>query len=146
MSRPSVADKASSRFHNGGTIALLSTRARPYGRDDCPLVETRVSDGGGSHKVRLARGVEIPPRTQVCVSVVTETSGICCVEGNARLYEKHNVLSANAVVEVVPNKPFSIHLANWGNAPRRLCKRTIVGYAQRKPPVLACTFVEGGGA
>ncbi len=72
----------------------------------------------------------------MCVSVVTETGGLCCVETSPALYTKHSVLTANAVVEVLPNRPFWIHVSNWGNAPRVLCKRTVVGYAHGRPAVL----------
>ena len=46
------------------------------------------------------------------------------------------MLAVNAVVEVLPNRPFQIHVSNWGNSPRILCKRTIVAYAHGRPALL----------
>ncbi len=46
------------------------------------------------------------------------------------------MLLANAVVEILPRRPFLIHISNWSNTPKRLCKNTVVGYAQVRPSVL----------
>ncbi len=49
-------------IHKGGTIALLARKQSPHLREQRSPFETKNPDQS-SHKVRLARGICIPPRT-----------------------------------------------------------------------------------
>ncbi len=63
-------------LQDGGTIAIPNRRNSPH------LSTTLPDRSLAPNKVKLTSGVVVPPRTQLCVSVIMEVSGLCCLESS----------------------------------------------------------------
>ena len=83
----------------------------PYGR--------RVS-----LKLRVAKNVVLPPETQTWVTVTTKRHGLAVIQPNDDLYHRESISATNGVVQVEPDKPFRVLVANFGRTPRVRWRRT----------------------
>ena len=68
-------------------------------------------------KVRVAIPVKLEPGTQTFVTVTTKRHGLMVLQPSEKLYQTNQVIVSNGVVQVEPDKPFRILLANFGQAP-----------------------------
>lgn len=87
-------------------------------------------------KVRLSKAVRIAPMSQVKAFVVSNAAGLIVIEPRAYIVPKYHVRGANGVAEVLPERPISILLSNFGSEERRLPKGMVLGYASKHPLAL----------
>ena len=71
---------------------------------------TTESNLNAPNTIRLAKHVKIPPLSQVAVPVTTQSSGLVFIEPKHALQARHNVRTANGIVEVRKNEKFMIVL------------------------------------
>lgn len=86
-----------------------------------------------SRKLRLARGIIIPPMTQTTAMATTPTSGLCFLQNHPKLVHKHLALMAQGVMDIISNKTFTVMVRNVRLHPIGLLKNTITGLALPAP-------------
>ena len=95
------------------------------------------------HKVKLAKFVTIPAKSQLAFPVRTEASGLVFIEQKHSVLARDNVRTANGVAEVKGNRPFTIVVSNFSDQPRMLHKGMTIGYATGNPTGIYCLNDEG---
>jgi len=121
-------------FHDAAPVGIVS--ASPGPDANTRQVGTLPKETQ-SNKLRVVRSVEIPARSQAEVWVQTSASGLSFLQGSPHLTTKQHSMMANGVMEVIPNVPFRVVLANLKESPLRLQKGSVVGLALPAPAGLA---------
>lgn len=83
--------------------------------------------------IPIACCVTIPAMSQARVRVTTTGKGLIIMELKLSIQHRFGVRFRNGVVEVLPTQIFDVIVTNFSQQPRRLPKRTVVGYAKRNP-------------
>ena len=79
-----------------------------------------------SRKIRLVKGVTIPPMTQAAVRVATPVGGLCCMQNHPKSAPPHLCLMAQCVIDIVPDELFTAIGSNFSDRPDKLPKHTVV--------------------
>ena len=134
-------------FHDAPPVALVGTTAsrhdqkmasRGTARQLKPADASERKRGAfptntPSRKIRLVKGVTIPPMTQAVVEVATPVGGLCFLQNSPKTAHKNLTLLAQGVMDVIPEEPFSAMLSNFGHRPIHIPKHTVVGLALPSP-------------
>ena len=86
-----------------------------------------------SRKIRVVRGVTIPPMTQAMVRVATPVGGLCFLQNHPKTAHKNLCLMAQGVMDLFPGEPFTVLVSNFGNRAVHVPKHTVVGLALPSP-------------
>jgi Retroviral aspartyl protease len=98
------------------------------GKEECSTAEfTRKSPPPSQSKLKLAKAIQIPPRSEARVMVTSSTSGLCFLQNSGRTHERHEISMANGVAEVQAHVPFGVRVINTSNQSRSLPKGIIIG-------------------
>ena len=129
---------------NGQTVPIVRRPlARPPTQPPLPASQEYGKEGGRTTpKVRVATPVKLEPGTQTFVTVTTKRHGLMVLQPSEKLYQTNQVIASNGVVQVEPDKPFRILLANFGQAPYTLCKGQVVGTLLPHPTALIPTRMQ----
>ena len=92
-----------------------------------PPQEFQKANGRTSPKVKVAKAITLPAGSQTWVTVTTKRHGLMALRPNDALYQSAQVLATNGVVQVEPDKPFRILIANFKALPHQLVKNQVVG-------------------
>lgn len=99
--------------------------------DSVPLpenVQDITYDGRCSHKVRVSRSIILEPQRKTFFTVTTSLIGLMEIQPLQALYDKHAIVSMNGIVDVLPNVPFEMLLANYSEKRYLIPKIQTVGY------------------
>ena len=130
-------------FYNDPPVSIIGVGKPPLGKTDEPEEKPHpFATNTVSNKIRLARGVSIPPMTQVETLVQTDKDGLLMIQNHPKMIHKHLTLAANGVADVIRNKPFRIVLSNFGETSVTLAKNTVVALAMDAP--LAVMTIQNG--
>ena len=83
--------------------------------------------------MEVARATTIEPGTQRVVECTSKRAGLAVVQPYAPLYERHGLVSTNGVVQVEPDRPFRLLVANFRKHPVRVQKGQVVAELLRHP-------------
>ena len=86
-----------------------------------------------SRKIRMVKGVTIPPMTQAMVRVATPVGGLCFLQNHPKTAHKNLCLMAQVVMGLFPGEPFTVLVSNFGNGAVHVPKHTVVGLALPSP-------------
>ena len=115
-----------------GTTVPITRRSfrHPYKQVRTDLKEDEVEKlplgGKVSPKLRVAKNVVLSPETQTWVTVMTKRHGLAVIQPNDDLYHRESISATNGVVQVEPDKPFRVLVANFGRTPRSLAKNQVI--------------------
>ena len=70
--------------------------------------------------VKVAKATTIEPGAQSVVECTSKRAGLVVVQPYSLLYEKHGLICTNEVVQVEPDRPFRVLVANFRKYPVRL--------------------------
>ena len=87
------------------------------------------TEGAGeriSPRVKVARAMTIEPGTQRVVECTSKRAGLVVVQPHSPLYERHGLKCTNRVVQVEPDRPFRLLIANFRGYPVRVQKGQVV--------------------
>ena len=96
-------------------------RLVPGGDEKGEEKEERISP-----RVRAARATTIEPGTQRVVECTSKRAGLVVVQPYSPLYERHGLICTNGVIQVEPDRPFSLLIANFRKYPVRVQKGQVV--------------------
>ncbi|CAN8071373.1 unnamed protein product, partial [Agarophyton chilense] len=116
-------------LEDGSTVPIVRQPLKRASRKHVPLSAAKepTPTNRDSTKLRVASSVTIPPESQVMVSVNSRQHGLQVVQPLPSLYEKFQLTVANGIVQVTPNSPFRVLVANLGKAPQTLAKNQVIG-------------------
>ena len=134
-------------FHDAPPVALVGTTPSRHDRkmasrstahqlpqsDKPERRQVAFSANTPSRKIRLVRGVTIPPMTLAMVRAATPVGGICFLQNPPKTAHNNLTLMAQGVMDVVPEKPFSVMFSNFGHRAVHIPKHTVVGLALSSP-------------
>ena len=134
-------------FVRGGFVPILGTNSgaasKPTNADECENVgRKRLSKKArrdhpdsdhDTHVVRLAKGLVVPPMSQIAVKAVSDARGLVYLEPKPTLHYRHGIRVANGILEIGSDAAFDVIVSNFTKRPRRLHKGTIIAFAQRNP-------------
>ena len=112
---------------------------------DTPLCTLDSADDVQPMKVQVCSHTVIPPMFGGTVKVHTSASRPRLIPQHEGAARKQSVLSANGLMEVIQNRPFTILVSYFTDTPRRLHKHIIVALAKSPPdhyvllPETVCT-------
>lgn len=86
-----------------------------------------------SQKVRLAEKVTVPPMTQITARAQSEVSGMRFLQSHPKLFHRNMTLMANGVMDILPNRPFSVTLSNFSDKTVTIPKNAVVALALPAP-------------
>ena len=89
-----------------------------------------------STKLRVAKAIMLPPRSEAHVSVQTASSGLKFLQSKAMTAESLGITMANGVAEVRPHVPFRVRVINVSAEPRLLKKDMVLGFALPHPTMI----------
>ena len=98
-------------------------------------------DGRVSPKLRAAERVTLNPGTQTWVKVTSPDHGLRVVQPLDRLYSRSQLAVTNGVVQVHPDKPFKVLVANFGSEPKVVVKDQVIGTLLPHPTAIIPTRV-----
>ena len=74
----------------------------------------------------MARATTIEPGTQRVVECTSKRAGLVVVQPYSPLYERHGLTCTNGIVQVEPDRPFRLLIANFRGYPVRVQKGQVV--------------------
>ena len=86
-----------------------------------------------SPRVKVARATTIEPGTQRVVECTSKKAGLVVVQPYSSLYERHGLICTNGVVQVEPDRPFRLLVANFQKYPVRVQKGQVVAEVLPNP-------------
>ena len=113
-------------LRDGGSISLLGRY------DACKIPTADLVSHRSSDKVRIARTVLIPPRTEAHVMAVCSMAGLCLIIGDSKV-RSSPVCLASGVCELRTNVPFKVRVINPSTRPSTLPKGMVIGHAEFRP-------------
>ena len=93
------------------------------------------------NKSKVAKATEIPAFSQAFVTVTSPRDGYSIIQPVGKLYDDHQLLTANGVANVESNNPFRILIANLGRYPKNLAKNHVVATLLPHPTITVPTHV-----
>ena len=93
-----------------------------------------------STKVRVAKMIVLPPRSECAVTVQCAAPGLRFLQARSR-DNATGVHMANGVAEILPNQPFTVRVVNTSTKIRRLPKAMVLGHALPHPTAMV-TLIE----
>ena len=84
-------------------------------------------------KVLVCSHTAILSISEGTVKVRTSESGLRLITNHEDTTRKQSILSANGLMEVIPDRPFTIQVSNFTDAPRELSKHMTVACAESPP-------------
>ena len=103
--------------------------------------EYGTSPGRVSPKIKVAKSVVLPPESQTWVTVTTRRRGRSVIQQHDQLYANANVPVTNGVVQVEPDRPFRVLIANFASRAYRLAKNQVVGIVLPHPTAMVGTHL-----
>ena len=91
--------------------------------------EDETGEGKGERifsRVKVARATNIEPGTHRVVECISKRAGLVVVQPYLPLYERHGLTCTNGVVQVEPDWPFRLLIANFREYPVRVQKGQVV--------------------
>jgi hypothetical protein len=73
-----------------------------------------------STKVRVAKAVHIPPRSEAHVTIQTASTGLRFLQSKTSTVEYLGITMANGIAEVQPHVPFLVRVINLSTEARLL--------------------------
>ena len=99
--------------------------------------KTTLDNFSVPEKVYVAQQIILPARSETVVLATIVKPGLYVLEPGHKLYDRHKVSLTNGVIETHrPDQPVKLKVANFGNSPKRLHKRQILGFATPAPRVV----------
>ena len=129
---------------DGSTVPIVRRPlARPPSAPPLPPDQEYQESGGRvSNKLRVETPVKLEPAMQTWVSVVSPRHGVMVVQPNEKLFHNHGVAPTNGVVQIEPNRPFRILVANFGKHAKSLVKNQVLGTLLPHPTFVIPTPVK----
>ena len=135
-------------FHHAPSVALMGITPS---RHDCKMASrgpsqqlpqeeisadrkrAQFATNVPSRKIRVVRGVTIPPMAQAMVRVATPVGRLCFLQRHPKTAHKNVCLMAQGVMDFFPGEPFTVLVSNCGNRAVHVPKHTIVGLGLPSP-------------
>ncbi len=114
-------------------MRVLRCRRRMKGTPRVDLSPRRRKDlqGRPMEKFEYRKKRLVEPGQRVTVWVTSQASGLHYLLPNQRLSGKLGLAMANCIADVRKNRPFRVHVANFGRTPRLISKHITIGYAKQ---------------
>ena len=93
-----------------------------------PAINGNAPDPAGDHtntvsnKLKVVKPLSIPPMTKATVTVQSDRGGLCFLQPNPKMATNQLSLMASGIMDIYPNKPFEVLVANFGHTPVLLMK------------------------
>ena len=123
-----------------GTVA-----AAPAGGKSAYRKRTQFPTNVPSRKIRVVKGVTIPPMTQAMVRVATPVGGLFFLQNHPKTAHKNLCLIAQGVMDLFPGEPFTVLVRNFGNCAVHVPNHTVVGLALPSPKHIQTLGVSAPG-
>ena len=116
-------------LEDGSTIPITrrSLTRPPRAPPLLPSQEFVKSPGRTSPKVKVAKAIELPPESQTWVTVTSQRRGLNVLQPNDKLYSSAQICVTNGVVQVEPDEPFRVLVANFAPHAYKLVKNQVFG-------------------
>ena len=98
-----------------------------------------------SRKIRVVKGVTIPPMTQAMIRVATPVGGLCFLQNHPKTARKDLCLMAQGVMDLFLGEPFTVLVGNFGHRAVHVPKHTVVRLALPYPTHLLTIGVSAPG-
>jgi hypothetical protein len=119
-------------LHDGGSVAISENSPRSLDPPGNPPTATTTP----STKVRVAKAVQLPPRSETHVTVQTASTGLRFLQSKASTIDSLGITMANGVAEVQPHVPFRVRVINLSAEQRLLKKDMVLGFALPHPTMV----------
>ena len=119
-------------LREGGSVAITETSSGSVE----PSTGNPTAAQTPSTKLRVAKAIMLPPRSEAHVSVQTASSGLKFLQSKAMTAESLGITMANGVAEVRPHVPFRVRVINVSAEPRLLKKDMVLGFALPHPTMI----------
>lgn len=122
---------------DGSTFLTVRKPLKP-GSPSVPLPPSQNVglSGRTSLKIKTARAVELPPKSQTWDKVTTQRPGLVVIQPRSHKYERNGILTANCIAQVQPDTPFWMLVSNSTSHPVMLHKNQLAAVAFPHPTVL----------
>jgi transposase InsO family protein len=119
-------------LREGGSVAITegSPGSKESRKDEPPASATP------STKVRVAKAILLPPRSEAHVTVQTASVGLRFLQNKASTSESLGITMANGVADARPFVPFRVRVVNLSAEPRLLKKDMVLGFALPHPTMI----------
>ena len=130
-------------FHHAPSVALTGTTPSKFAHEE-NRTESKTSasktskikpfpSNTPSRKIRMVRGITIPPMTQATVRVATPVAGLCFLQNHPRTAKKNLSLMAQGVMDINADILFSVIMSNFSHHSVHLLKYNVIGIALPSP-------------
>jgi transposase InsO family protein len=126
-------------------VRLVDGGVAPILKDTDPLSASKTPaepPAQPSTKVRVARTVTIPARSEMLLWVQTGVTGVHFLQNHCRGSERTGVSMANGVADIVPHVPFPVRVVNTSLSDQRLQKGRLLGHALPHPRQIISLIAE----
>ena len=115
-------------LHYGTTVPIVcKPLERPPEAVNLPSAKAwEAKQARVDNKVKVAKITNLPPLSQTFVTVTAKSKEIYVIQPKNAIYDEHHILTANGVVDVNPNHPFRILIANLSQYRQALVKHQVV--------------------
>jgi hypothetical protein len=125
------------KLANGNVIQIIhDSGPHLFGRKTTPPKELNPSK-----KVRVAKTIVLPPRSEFVVPVQCAAPGLLFLHARLRDYAT-GVHMANGGAKFLPNQPFTIRVVNTSMKIRRLTKGMVLGHALPHPTAMVALIAD----
>ena len=97
-------------YHSPAVAIVGSHSPTTYGNNPDP---TGDKTNTVSNKLKVVKPLSIPPMTTAAVTVQSDTGGLCFLQPNPKMAFKQLNLMASCIMDIYPNKPFEVIVANF---------------------------------
>ena len=117
-------------YHSPAVAIVGSQSPTTYGNAPDPAGDRTKTV---SNKLKVFKPLSIPPMTRATVTAQSDRGGVCFLQLNPKMALKQLSLMASGIMDIYPNKPFEVIVANFGHTPFKLARNAIVGLAIESP-------------
>ena len=132
-------------MEDGTTVPIVRRRlSRADSLAPLPPIAPDETPSRSSPKIRVVRKTTLPPEAHTWVTVCCDRRGLQVIQPDPEIYGKHSIAIANGVVQVEPERPFRILVANFAQHEQRLHKSQVIGTVLPHPTAIFPTEVSLG--
>ena len=126
-------------IHKAPPVAILGSTVEAFPRSaDKTNRSIPPATATNSTKIHVAKTVLITPMSEAQVQVRSDQSRLCFLQNHPKLARKNNSLMANAVMDIVPRRPFRVLISIFSDKPICVHKNTVVGLALASHGCIFC--------